>query len=99
MPQRWIGNWRTTKCITTKGNRPGYRGVKENVMPCESEAEDDQKYQRWMAESLVASMGYDKAIKACRNMCWYGTLAYLVAQKEGQFAHSSHQDPEFTKAA
>lgn len=68
-------------------------------MPIEPEAQDDQKYQRWMAESLVANMGYDKAIKACRNMCWYGTLAFLIAEKEGHFAHSSHQGPELTKAA
>jgi hypothetical protein len=68
-------------------------------MATEPEAHDDQRYQRWMAESLVDSLGYDKAIKACRNMCWYGTLAVLIAEKDGQFTNSSHQDPGLTNAA
>jgi hypothetical protein len=55
-------------------------------MPIGPEAQDEQKYQRWMAESLVANLGYDKAIRACRNMCWYGTLAFLIAEKDRHFA-------------
>lgn len=58
-------------------------------MPIEPEAQDIRRYQRWMAESLVANLGYDKAVRACRNMCWYGTLDFLIEEKAGRFAQTS----------
>ena len=42
-----------------------------------------------MADSLVANLGYDKAVRACRNMCWYGTLDFLIEEKAGRFAQTS----------
>jgi len=63
--------------------------AKENIMPIEPEAQDIRRYQRWMAESLVANLGYDKAVRACRNMCWYGTLDFLIEEKAERFAQTS----------
>ena len=63
-------------------------------MSVEPEEEDNQKYQRWMAESLVANLGYDKAVKACREMCWYGTLAFLMKEKDAHFRARIAPGPE-----
>lgn len=68
-------------------------------MSIEPDDQDNRRYQRWMAESLVANLGYDKAVKACREMCWYGTLDVLMKEKDGHFANASHQGRPVTKAA
>jgi len=68
-------------------------------MSNESGVQDKQRYLQWMAESLVANLGYDKAVRACRNMCWYGTLEFLIAEKDRQFAHTSERRQGLTKAA
>lgn len=76
----------------------GHTGAEEDIMSIEPEVQDKQRNQRWMAESLVANLGYDKAVKACRDMCWYGTLDFLIEEKDKYFAHASHQGPGLMKA-
>ncbi len=68
-------------------------------MSIEQDAHDNLRYQRWLAESLVGSLGYDRALKVCLEMCWYGTLDYLMKEKNGHFAKAPQQTPVFTKAA
>ena len=74
-------------------------GTQEGIMSKESEEPDKKRYLRWMAESLVANLGYDQAVRACRDMCWYGTLEFLIAEKDGQFVHASDQHRGITQAA
>ena len=68
-------------------------------MSSEQDVQDNTKYQRWLAESLVANLGYDKAIKACVEMCWYGTLDFLMKERNGQFSVAAPEGPALTKAA
>ena len=68
-------------------------------MSSEQDVQENTKYQRWLAESLVANLGYDKAIKACVEMCWYGTLDFLMKEKDGQFPNAAQQSPPLTEAA
>lgn len=68
-------------------------------MSIEQEAQDNLKYQRWLAESLVASLGYDKAVKACLEMCWYGTLDYLMKERDGQVSGAPQRSAMLTEAA
>lgn len=68
-------------------------------MSSEQDVQDNTKYQRWLAESLVANLGYDKAIKACVEMCWYGTLDFLMKERNGQFSVAAPESPALTKAA
>jgi len=68
-------------------------------MSNESEVQDNQRSLRCMAESLVANLGYDKAIRACRDMCWYGTLEFLIAERDRHFVHTSDQGQVLTQAA
>jgi hypothetical protein len=68
-------------------------------MSIEQVAQDNMKYQRWLAESLVANLGYDKATKVCVEMCWYGTLDFLMKEKNGHFAAAAHGIPALTEAA
>jgi hypothetical protein len=68
-------------------------------MSIEQDAQDNMKYQRWLAESLVANLGYDKATKVCVEMCWYGTLDLLMKEKNGHFARPAHEIPALTEAA
>ena len=68
-------------------------------MSIEQDAQDNMKYQRWLAESLVANLGYEKATKVCVEMCWYGTLDLLMKEKIGHFAHTAHGIPTLTEAA
>ena len=68
-------------------------------MLIEQDAQDNMKYQRWLAESLVANLGFDKATRICVEMCWYGTLDFLMKEKNGHFVHPAHGNPALTKAA
>lgn len=68
-------------------------------MSIEQDAQDNMKYQRWLAESLVANLGFDKATRVCVEMCWYGTLDFLMKEKNGHFAHQAHGSPALTEAA
>ena len=68
-------------------------------MSIEQDAQDSMKYQRWLAESLVANLGYEKATKVCVEMCWYGTLDFLMKEMNGNVAHATHEIPALTKAA
>ncbi len=68
-------------------------------MSSEQDVQDNTRYQRWLAESLVANLGYDKAIKACVEMCWYGTLDFLMKERNGQFPVAAPESPALTKAA
>lgn len=70
-------------------------------MSIEQDAQDNLKYQRWLAESLVANLGYDKAVRICVEMCWYGTLDFLMKEKEtnGYFAKTPDHTPVLTEAA
>jgi hypothetical protein len=67
-------------------------------MSIDQDAQENQKYQRWLAESLVANLGYDKAVKVCTEMCWYGIGDFLAKEKAGHF-EEPQQCPAFTKAA
>jgi hypothetical protein len=75
-----------------------HTGAEEDIMSIEPEVKDNRREQQWMAESLVANLGYDKAVKACRDMCWYGTLDFLIEERDKHFAHASHKGPELTNA-
>jgi hypothetical protein len=68
-------------------------------MSMDQDAQDNTMYQRWLAESLVASLGYDKAVKACREMCWHGTLDFLRKERNGRVAASLSQPAALTEAA
>jgi hypothetical protein len=41
----------------------------EYEMSINQEAQDNMKYQRWLAESLVANLDYEKAVKISSEMC------------------------------
>ena len=43
------------------------------------EASTNRCYQADLAVSLVATLGRDGAIKACRENCWQGVLDQLIA--------------------
>lgn len=68
-------------------------------MSMDQDAQDNMKYQRWLAESLVANLGYDKAVKACREMCWYGTMDFLLKEKDGRVATTFCQPTTLIEAA
>ena len=38
----------------------------------------NETYQRSLANSLIASLGMDDAIDACRRNCWDGVLEILL---------------------
>lgn len=48
-----------------------------------TEFQDDEnlRYQRWLAQSLVANLGYDRALQICSDMRWLGTLAHLARER------------------
>jgi len=50
-------------------------------MSIQTEEADNRKYQRWLAMSLVASLGYEEAVMACQRMAWYGVLHCLLNEK------------------
>ena len=68
-------------------------------MSIEQELQDNMKYQRWLAESLVANLGYDRAVKTCLQMCWYGTLDFLVKEKDGHVLGAPEPSAMLTDAA
>lgn len=68
-------------------------------MSMDQDAQDNMKYQRWLAESLVANLGYDKAVKACREMCWHGTMDFLLKEKDRRVATTFCQPTTLTEAA
>jgi hypothetical protein len=68
-------------------------------MSIEQEAQDKPRYQQWLAESLVESFGYDKAVKVCIKMCWFGTLDFLIKETNGHVAGASHQSTVLITAA
>lgn len=39
----------------------------------------DESYQRRLARSLIASVGYDGAVRYCRNNSWDGVLRAILA--------------------
>ena len=68
-------------------------------MSIEQEAQDSLRYQRWLAESLVESFGYDKAVKVCIKMGWFGTLDFLGKETSEHVANASHQSMVLITAA
>jgi len=50
-------------------------------MNTETEEAHNQKYQRWLAMSLVSSLGYEEAVTACQRMAWCGVLRCLLNEK------------------
>ena len=50
-------------------------------MSFEQESQENLKYQRWLAESLISSLGYEGAIAASQRMAWYGVLGCLLSRK------------------
>ena len=42
---------------------------------------ENHSYQRDLAESLVAVLGFDDAVRACQNNGWEGVLTVLVAKR------------------
>ncbi len=77
----------------------GHANPMEHKMSIEQDAQDNLKYQRWLAESLVASLGYDKAVKVCLEMCWYGTWDFLMKEKDGYLAEVPDRSQTFVEAA
>ena len=47
-------------------------------MNIDQELDDELKTQRWLAASLVSSLGYEGAVRVCRQMSWYGVLGCLM---------------------
>lgn len=68
-------------------------------MSSEQDVQDSMKYQRWLADSLVGNLGFDKAMKVCMEMCWYGTLDFLIKQKDSYRANAAPGNRELTPAA
>jgi hypothetical protein len=77
----------------------GHTNSKELTMSMDQDAQDNMKYQRWLAESLVASLGYDKAVKVCREMCWDGTLDFFMKARNGRVAAIFCQPTTLIEAA
>ena len=50
-------------------------------MSIEQDDLDNLKYQRWLADSLVKSLGYDQALSACQELRWSGTLNFLINER------------------
>ena len=46
-----------------------------------SHAPDNHPYQRDLAAALVAGLGYDDALAACRSNGWDGVLRVLLAAR------------------
>ncbi|MCH7887744.1 MAG: hypothetical protein IIA00_00520 [Proteobacteria bacterium] len=46
-----------------------------------SHAQDNHPYQRDLAAALVAGLGYDDALAACRSNGWDGVLRVLLAER------------------
>ena len=46
-----------------------------------SHAPDNHPYQRDLAAALVAGLGYDDALAACRSNGWDGVLRVLLAER------------------
>ena len=65
----------------------------------EQDLQDSKKYQRWLADSLVGDLGFDRATKVCMEMCWYGTLDFLIKQKDSYSANAAQGNWELTPAA
>jgi hypothetical protein len=80
-------------------SRPNPQDPTEQTMSIEQDAQDNLKYQRWLADSLVSNLGYDKAVKACREMCWYGTLYFLMKRKDGGAPAAVSRPAPLTEAA
>ena len=68
-------------------------------MSIEQGTQDKLRYQRWLAESLVESFGYDKAVEVCIRMCWFGTLDFFSKETNGNVANALHQSSVLTTAA
>lgn len=68
-------------------------------MSIKQDEQDNMRYQRWLADSLVDNLGFDKAKKVCLEQCWYGTLVLLMKEKERYVAEVTHWRPPLTKAA
>ncbi len=41
----------------------------------------NRRYQRDLAEALVAGLGFDAALETCRQNAWEGALGVLLARK------------------
>ena len=46
-----------------------------------SHEKDNHPYQRELASALVASLGFDDALEACRSNGWDGVLRVLLAER------------------
>lgn len=46
-----------------------------------SHAQDNHPYQRDLAAALLAGLGYDDALAACRSNGWDGVLRVLLAER------------------
>jgi hypothetical protein len=68
-------------------------------MNTETEEAHNQKYQRWLAMSLVSSLGYEEAVMACQRMQWYGVLRCLLNENGANVATSADQPSLEEKAA
>jgi hypothetical protein len=68
-------------------------------MNTETEDDHNQKYQRWLAMSLVSSLGYEEAVMACQRMAWYGVLRCLLNEKDTFAANGVRQPAVHGKAA
>lgn len=53
------------------------------------EAEENLKYQRQLAASLVCSLGYEGAVSASQRMSWYGVLICILNDKTAGAARKS----------
>ena len=53
---------------------------------------ENHSYQRDLAESLVAVLGFDGAVGACQNNGWEGVLTVLVAKRPAASGRAFRQE-------
>ncbi len=55
---------------------------------------ENNSYQRDLAESLVAVLGFNGAVRACQNNGWEGVLTVLVAKRPAARGEITGPDSE-----
>ena len=49
-----------------------------------NESPENRSYQQQLADSLVASLGWEEAVYACQANTWDGVLAILLQERSAQ---------------
>ncbi len=79
----WVASQPATRRVPARQRGRAGQPVSHEPVSHEpvSHEQDNHPYQRDLASALVAGLGYDDALEACRSNGWDGVLRVLLAER------------------